>query len=166
MPHPAQHFTWCTLHVIKEPGWQYTALMYYSFPNLEPVCCFTSSSNCCFFTCIQISQESGRVAWYFPVKEPTWFPGVKFTYGRKWRGTEEPLDESDRGEWKSWLKTQHLENKDHVIQSIISWQVDWKTVETMTRLSFLASKITADGDCILEIKKMLALWKKRYDQPR
>ena len=23
---------------------------------------------------------------------------------------EEPLDESERGEWKSWLKTQHLEN--------------------------------------------------------
>ena len=26
-------------------------------------------------------------------------------YGRKWRGTEEPLDESESGEWKSWLKT-------------------------------------------------------------
>ena len=31
-------------------------------------------------------------------------------YSRKWRGTEEPLDESERGEWKSWLKTQHSEN--------------------------------------------------------
>ena len=30
-------------------------------------------------------------------------------YGRKWRRTKE-LDESGRGEWKSWLKTQHLEN--------------------------------------------------------
>ena len=29
-------------------------------------------------------------------------------YVRKWRTTE-PLDESERGEWKSWLKTQHLE---------------------------------------------------------
>ena len=28
-------------------------------------------------------------------------------YGRKWRGTKEPLDESERGEWKSWLKTQY-----------------------------------------------------------
>ena len=28
---------------------------------------------------------------------------------RKWR-TKEPLDESERGEWKSWLKTQHSEN--------------------------------------------------------
>ena len=36
----------------------------YSFPNLEPVCCSMSSSNCCFLNCIQISQETGQVAWY------------------------------------------------------------------------------------------------------
>ena len=29
-----------------------------------PVCCSTSSSNCCFLTCIQISQEAGKVMWY------------------------------------------------------------------------------------------------------
>ena len=40
----------------------YTALMY-SFPNLEPVCCSTSGSNCCFLTCTQISQETGQVVW-------------------------------------------------------------------------------------------------------
>ena len=34
------------------------------FPNLEPVCCFMSSSNCCFLTWIQISQEEGQVVWY------------------------------------------------------------------------------------------------------
>ena len=34
--------------------------------------------------------------------------------GRKRRGTKEPLDESERGEWKSWLKTQH---SDHGIRS-------------------------------------------------
>ena len=28
----------------------------------------------------------------------------------KWRGTKEHLDESERGEWKSWLKAQHSEN--------------------------------------------------------
>ena len=32
--------------------------------KLEPVCCFMSSSNCCFLTCIQISQEAGQVIWY------------------------------------------------------------------------------------------------------
>ena len=29
---------------------------------------------------------------------------------QKERGTEEPLDESQRGEWKSWLDTQHSKN--------------------------------------------------------
>ena len=36
----------------------------YSFPDLEPVCCSMSSSDCCFVTCIQISQEAGQVVWY------------------------------------------------------------------------------------------------------
>ena len=36
----------------------------YSFSYLEPVCCFMSSSNCCFLTCNQISQEAGQVVWY------------------------------------------------------------------------------------------------------
>ena len=36
----------------------------YSFPNLELLCCSMSSSNCCFLTCIQISQEAGQVVWY------------------------------------------------------------------------------------------------------
>ena len=36
----------------------------YSFPDLEPVCCFLSGSRCFFLTCIQISQEAGKVVWY------------------------------------------------------------------------------------------------------
>ena len=36
----------------------------YSFSYLEPVCCSTSSSNCCFLTCIQIPQEAGQGVWY------------------------------------------------------------------------------------------------------
>ena len=36
-----------------------------TFPYLEPVCCSMSGSNCCFLTCIQISQEAGQVVWYF-----------------------------------------------------------------------------------------------------
>ena len=50
-------------HNSKASGWQLTALTY-SFPNLEPVCCFMSGSNYCFLTCIQISQETCRVVWY------------------------------------------------------------------------------------------------------
>ena len=36
----------------------------YFFPNFEPVRCSMSSCNCCFLTCIQISQEAGKVVWY------------------------------------------------------------------------------------------------------
>ena len=36
----------------------------YSFSYLEPVCCSVSRLNCCFLTCIQISQEAGQVVWY------------------------------------------------------------------------------------------------------
>ena len=36
----------------------------YSFPDLEPVCCSMSNSNCCFLNCIQVSQEEGKLVWY------------------------------------------------------------------------------------------------------
>ena len=36
----------------------------YSFSYLEPVCSSMSSSNCCFLTCIQVSQEADQVVWY------------------------------------------------------------------------------------------------------
>ena len=48
---------------------------------------------------------------------------------------------------------------------IISWQIDGETMETVTDFIFLDCKTTADGDCSHEIK-MLAPWKKSYDQPR
>ena len=159
----------------------------YSFSYLEPVCCSMSSSNCCFLTCIQVSQEAGQVVWYshlfqnFPVScnpqsqslgysqysrnwcfsgttdwlqigkgvgqgcilSPYLFnfyaeyimrnagleetqAGIKFSgrninnlryaddtgdpYGRKQRRTKESLNESERGQWKSWLKGQHSKN--------------------------------------------------------
>ena len=34
------------------------------FPDLEPVCYSMSGSNRCISTCIQISQEAGKVVWY------------------------------------------------------------------------------------------------------
>ena len=36
----------------------------YSFPNLEPVCCSMSQSNCFFLICIQIAQAAGRMICY------------------------------------------------------------------------------------------------------
>ena len=35
-----------------------------SFPDFKQVICSTASSNCCFLTCIQVSQEAGKVVWY------------------------------------------------------------------------------------------------------
>ena len=44
--------------------------------------------------------------------------------------------------------------------SIISWQIDGETVETVTDFILGASKITADGDCSHEIKRHLLLGRK------
>ena len=35
-----------------------------SFPNFEPVCFSMPGVSCCFLTCVQISQEAGKVVWY------------------------------------------------------------------------------------------------------
>ena len=50
---------------------------------------------------------------------------------------------------------------------ITSWKIDGETVETVADFIFLGSKITAEGDCIHEIKRCLLLGRKEsYDQPR
>ena len=43
---------------------------------------------------------------------------------------------------------------------ITSWEIDGETVETVSDLLFLGSKITADGDCSHEIKRCLLLGRK------
>ena len=43
---------------------------------------------------------------------------------------------------------------------IISWEIDEETVETVSDVIFLGSKITADGDCSHEIKRRLLLGRK------
>ena len=43
---------------------------------------------------------------------------------------------------------------------ITSWQIDGETVETVADFILLGSKITADGDCIHEIKRCLLLGRK------
>ena len=43
---------------------------------------------------------------------------------------------------------------------ITSWQIDGKTMETVTNFIFRGSKITADGDCSHEIKRCLLLGRK------
>ena len=48
---------------------------------------------------------------------------------------------------------------------ITSWEIDGETMETVSDFIFLGSKITVDGDCSHEIKR-LTPWKESYDQPR
>ena len=43
---------------------------------------------------------------------------------------------------------------------ITSWQIDGETMETVTDFIFLGTKITADGDCSHEIKRLLLLGRK------
>ena len=73
---------------------------------------------------------------------------------------KEPLDEGERGEWKSWLKTQHSKNEDHDIQSHHLGETDGETMETVTDFIFMGSNITMDGDCNNEIKRCLFLRRK------
>ena len=43
---------------------------------------------------------------------------------------------------------------------ITSWQIEGENVEAVTDFLFLGSKITADGDCSLEIRRRLLLGRK------
>ena len=79
-----------------------------------------SSSNCCFLTCIQISQEAGKVVWYSHLLKN--FPQFVVI---------------------------------HTVKSFVI--VNETEVVIFLELSFLGSKITADGDCSHEIKWRLLL---------
>ena len=66
---------------------------------------------------------------------------------------------------KIGLKLNIQKTKIMASSPIISWQIDGETIETVSEFIFWGSKITADGDCSHEIKR-LAPWKQSYDQPR
>ena len=52
-------------------------------------------------------------------------------YGRKWRRTKDSLDESERGEWKSWLKLNIQKTKIMASGPITSWEIDGETVTVL-----------------------------------
>ena len=87
-------------------------------------------------------------------------------YGRKQRGTKEPLYKSERGEWKSWLKTQHSKNEDHGIWSHHFMANTWVNNGNIERLYFIGLQ----NHCRWWLKpwnlKTLAPWKKSNDQLR
>ena len=61
---------------------------------------------------------------------------------------------------KVGLKLSIQKTKTMASGPIISWEIDGKTVETVTDFIFGGSKITADGDCSHEIKRHLLLGRK------
>ena len=61
---------------------------------------------------------------------------------------------------KAGLKLNIQRTKIMASGPITSWQIDGKTVETVTDFIFLGSKITADGDCSHEIKRWLLFGRK------
>ena len=66
---------------------------------------------------------------------------------------------------KVGLKLNFNKTKVMAYSPITSRQIDGETMETVTDFIFGDSKITADGDCSHEIKRLTPL-KKSYDQPR
>ena len=61
---------------------------------------------------------------------------------------------------KAGLKLNVQKTKIMASGTITPWQIDGETMETVTDLIFLGSKITADGDCSQEIKRRLLLGRK------
>ena len=65
-------------------------------------------------------------------------------------------DESEKADLKLNIQKMKIMSSGPVT----SWQIDGKTMETVTDFIFLGSKITADGDCSHEIKRQLLLGRK------
>ena len=79
---------------------------------------------------------------------------------------------NSKASWWKWEESENVglklniqKTKIMAFSPITSWQIDEETMETVMDFIFWGSKITADGDCSHEIK-MLAPWKKIYDQPQ
>ena len=64
------------------------------------------------------------------------------------------------GSEKAGLKFNIQKTKIMASSPITSWEINAETMETVTDFIFLGSKITADSDCSLEIKRFLLLGRK------
>ena len=88
--------------------------------------------------------------------------------GKMWRGTKEPLDEGERGEWKSWLKTQHSKNSKnswHLVPSLHGKYKgkEWKQWQILYSWAPKSLPMVTTSH---EIKKTLAPWKKSHDKSK
>jgi len=118
-----------------------------------------SGSNCCFLTHIQISQEADKVVWYSHLFKNLAEFVVIHTAERKEEQKSLLMKVKEESK-KAGLKLNIQKIKIMASGPITSWQIDGETMETVTDFISLASKLTADGDCSLEIKRCLLLGRK------
>ena len=132
-----------------------------------------SSSNCCFLTCIQISQEAGQVVCYSHLFQN--FPQFIVIHTVKGFGIVSKDDTTLMAESEEELKSLLMKVKEEsekvglklniqktkIMASgpITSWQKVGETMEIVTDY-FSGSKITVDADCNHEIKRHLLLGSK------
>ena len=95
-------------------------------------------------------------------KSRTWLSDWSELNVRTWKEIKKRLDECERGEWKSWLKTQLQKTRIMTSNHIASWQIDGETMEATTDFLLLGSKITADGDGSHEMKRRLLVGRKLW----
>ena len=79
---------------------------------------------------------------------------------QKARRTKEPLMKMKEESEKVGSKLNIQKTNIMASDPISSWQIDEETMETVRDFILLGSKITADGDCSLEVKRHLLLGKK------
>ena len=99
----------------------------YSFSCLEPVCCSMSSSNCCFLTCRQVSQEAGQVVWYSHLLDITEAEDIK----KRWQEYTEELYKKDlHGPDNHDSVITHLEPE--ILECEVKWALDSITMNKAT----------------------------------
>ena len=118
-----------------------------------------------------MATQSSILAWKIPwTEEPgrlqsmgsqrvrhDWATSLHFMAESKEELKSSSLDEESE---KASLKLNIQKTKIMASGSLIWWQIDGEPVETVTDFILLGSKITADGDCIQEIKRCLLLGRK------
>ena len=90
----------------------------------------------------------------------TWYVGDTTLMTESKKGLKSLLMKVREENEEAGLKLNIQKTKIMASNPIISWQIDGKTVETVTDFIFLVSKITADGDCSHEIKRHLFFGRK------
>ena len=84
--------------------------------------------------------------------------------GRNCRGTKEPLDEGERGEWTSWIKIQHSKNEDYGIWShhLMVMGNTWGKNGNSDRLFSWAPKSTQVVTAAMKLKNAYSLEEKLW----